>query len=185
MDEEPAGHDPLGDAALVRACNEGNAAERTRSFGILYERHRGYVLSVALRVTSDPGFAEDVLQDTFEHLLRLFPPKGPGVRAEAKLTTLLFTMAKNRAISVRRKVERCVTSEIDPDDLAAPDRAETDSVDVARFLRMLPPAQRIVVGLHYVEDRPLGEIAQLLHIPVGTVKSRMHTAVHRLQASCS
>ena len=62
MDEEPAGHDPLSDAALVRVCNEGNAPERNRSFGILYERHRDYVMSVALRFTSDPDLAEDVLQ---------------------------------------------------------------------------------------------------------------------------
>lgn len=185
MDEEPAGHAPLSDAALVRACNEGNAAERNRSFGILYERHRNYVMSVASRVTSDPDLAEDVVQDTFEHLLRLFPPFGQGVRAQAKLTTLLFTMAKNQAISVRRKQGRCVASEVDPDDLAAPDCADTDALDVARFLRMLPPAQQIVVRLRYVEDRRLGDIADTLHIPVGTVKSRIHTAVHRLQDSCS
>ena len=94
-------------------------------------------------------------------------------------------MAKNQAISVRRKQGRCVASEVDPDDLAAPDCSETDTLDVARFMRMLPPAQQIVVRMRYVEDRRLGDIADTLHIPVGTVKSRIHTAVHRLQASCS
>ena len=184
MDGEPADHGP-SDEALVRACNEGNAAERTRSFTALYERHRDDVLSVALPIAPDPDLAEDVVQDTFEHLLRLFPPAGRGVSARAQITTLLFTMAKNQAISVRRKQKRCVTSDIDPDDLAAPDCVDTDALDVARFLTMLPPAQRIVVRLRYVEDRSLGEIAATLHIPVGTVKSRIHTAVHRLQVLCS
>ena len=185
MNEEPADHEQPSDAALVRACNEGNAAERVRSFSVLYERHRDDVLSVALPIVPDPNLAEDVVQDTFEHLLRLFPPAGRGVRAQAELTTLLYTMAKNQAISVRRKQQRCVVSEVDPDDLPAPYRIDTAALDVARLLTMLPPAQRIVVRLRYVEDRPLGEIAAALHIPLGTVKSRIHNAVHRLQTLCS
>lgn len=151
----------------------------------LYRRHRRYVLSVALPITSDPDLAQDVVQDTFEHLLRRFPPDGPGVYARAKLTTLLFTMAKNQAISARRKQERCVASDVDLDDIAAPNGVDTAAVEVARFLAMLPPKQRTVLRLRYVEGLSLRDIAATLHISVGTVKSRVHTAVHQLQAYCS
>ena len=177
-------HEPPSDEALVRVCNEGNADERARSFCALYEGHRDRVLSDALSIVQDPALTEDVVQDTFEHLLRLFPPTGRGVRAEAKITTLLTRMARNQAISVLRKQKRCVASDVDPDDLPAPDHDTDACLDVARFLSMLPPGQRIVIRLRYVEDRSLQEIAAKLHIPVGTVKSRIHTAIHALRALC-
>ena len=64
------------------------------------------MLRVALRFAPDIDTALDVLQDTFVQLLRRFPPTGDGITLTAKLTTLLYPIAKNSAISAARRAGR-------------------------------------------------------------------------------
>ena len=78
---------------------------------MLYVRHKDFVLRVALRFAPDFETALDVLQDTFMQLLRRFPPTGEGITLSAKLTTLLYPIAKHTAISAARKAGRFPVSE--------------------------------------------------------------------------
>ncbi len=172
--------DPRSDAALIAICNGGGPAA-AGAFDALYRRHKDYVLRVALRFVPDTDTALDVLQETFLYLLRQFPPVGEGLTLRAKLTTLLYPVAKNNAISALRRAGRFPQAEQAPDDLAAPPAA--DDGDLRRVLDGLPPGQREVLLLRFVDDLPLGDIAEVLDIPLGTVKSRLHLGIRSLRAS--
>lgn len=174
--------DPRTDSALIAACNGGGPAAAV-AFDALYRRHKDYVLRVALRFVPDTDTALDVLQETFLYLLRQFPPVGEGLTLRAKLTTLLYPVAKNTAITALRRSRRFPQGEQAPDDLAAPSVA--DEGDLRRVLDHLPPGQREVVLLRFVDDLPLGDIAEMLGIPLGTVKSRLHLGIRSLRDSCA
>ena len=174
--------DPRSDEALVAACNDGDAREAAAAFEALYRRHKDYVLRVALRFVPDTDTALDVLQDTFAYLLRRFPPTGDGIELTAKLTTFLYPIAKNTAITALRRAGRFPPSEdVGPDDLPGP--VDVDTGDIRRVLASLPGAQREVLQLRFVDDLSLQEIADALEIPLGTVKSRLHLAIARLRSS--
>ena len=173
---------PRSDEALVRTCNEGHPRAAAAAFEALYLRHKDFVLRVALRFAPDFDTALDVLQDTFVQLLRRFPPTGGGIALTAKLTTLLYPIARNTAISASRKAMRFPGADDTPvDELAGEPARENGDLD--RLLSSLPPGQREVLTLRFVDGLSLAEIATALGIPEGTVKSRLHTAIARLRAS--
>ena len=177
--------DPRSDEALVQTCNEGDAAQAAQAFEALYLRHKDYVLRIALRFVPDTDTALDVLQETFAYLLRHFPPTGEGLVLTAKLTSLLYPVAKNTAITALRKAGRFPSGDQEPDDLPAGERAEPagDTGDIRKALADLPSGQREVLQLRFVDDLSLQEIADVLDIPLGTVKSRLHLGIARLRSS--
>ena len=174
--------DPRSDNALIAACNDGNAREAARAFEVLYQRHKDYVLRVALRFVPDTDTALDVLQETFLYLLRRFPPAGPGIDLTAKLTTLLYPVAKNTALTALRRGNRFPAADIEPDELGA-DQEWAATGDAAAVIEALPARQREVLLLRFVDGMSLDEIAQALDIPLGTVKSRLHVGINRLRSS--
>ena len=177
--------DPRSDEALVQTCNEGDAAQAAQAFEALYLRHKDYVLRIALRFVPDTDTALDVLQETFAYLLRHFPPTGEGLVLTAKLTSLLYPVAKNTAITALRKAGRFPSGDQEPDDLPTGERAEPagDTGDIRKALADLPSGQREVLQLRFVDDLSLQEIADVLDIPLGTVKSRLHLGIARLRSS--
>lgn len=165
----------------MRSCNRGGPGAAT-AFEALYRRHGDYVLRVALRFAPDLETALDVLQETFLQLLRKFPPNGDGIELTARLTTLLYPIARNAAIDARRRAARLpVDADVTPDDL--PGAPEPDTDDLGRLLAGLPHHQREALTLRFVDGLTLDEIAQGLEVPLGTVKSRLHLGVARLRAS--
>lgn len=169
------------DVELVERCNSGDAATARHAFALLYERHKGFVLKVANGIVHDHALALDALQETFTYLLRQFPPTGDGLELRAKLTTYLYPIARNAAISQLRKAKRLPEGDLNPDDLpAAP---ATDDADVRSVLQELPADRREVVLLRFVHDFSLADIADALDLPLGTVKSRLHGAIQQLRNS--
>jgi RNA polymerase sigma-70 factor, ECF subfamily len=172
--------DKLDDAELIAICNDGDATEATQAFNTLYVRHKDYVVRVASRYVRSRELALDVLQETFLYLLGRFPPGGPGFELTAKMTTFLYPVAKNFAITQQRKAARFEASQ-DPDELAA--LAPPPSDDLGRLLDGLPDERREVLLLRFVDGLSLAEIAEVLGIPLGTVKSRLHLAIRSLKKS--
>lgn len=168
------------DAVLVDICNHGDSRAAELAFETLYKRHKDFVLRVALRFAPDNDSALDALQETFTYLLRRFPPEGPGLTLTANLTSLLYPVAKNSALTLRRKVER-FPHDADPDELPAAHAAEPSNVPA--LLRDLPDERREVLMLRFVDDLSLQDIADALDIPLGTVKSRLHLAIKTLRES--
>ena len=173
--------DRQSDEELVRLCNVGSADEAEAAFASLYRRHRDFVLRVALRHVPDNDSALDVVQETFSYLLRKFPPGGAGLTLTARLTTLLYPVAKNNAISLQRKAARSGNADRDPDELPSAADRSNDDRDVLSLLAGLSAERRELVTLRFVDDMSLQDIATALDLPLGTVKSRLHAAISDLR----
>ena len=177
-----SGMDHYSDADLVDLCNTGDRSDAIEAFEGLYARHKDYVLRVAFRYVGDTDLALDVLQDTFSYILKKLPPPGPGLSLDARLRTLLYVVAKNSAISILRKAKKAgFSGEIDPDELPA--QEYRDSSDLADLLRGLAPSQQEIITLRFIDDHPLKDIGEILDIPLGTVKSRLHKAIEAMRKS--
>lgn len=180
------GRERQSDNELVDACNHGGGREAEAAFAALYRRHRDFVLRVALRFVAERELAHDALQETFTYLLRQFPPAGRGLTLTARLTTYLYPIAKNFALTSARASRRYAHAD---DELieALPAAEEHTSAanapgdEMDRALAGLSLERREVLTLRFVDDLSLEEIANVLDIPLGTVKSRLHLAIKALR----
>jgi len=148
--------------------------------GELFDRHGRRLYRLALRLTSEPAVAEDLVQDAFLRAARA-PSRLPleAARAEAWLVRVLINLVRDRfrrQRTRRRASERLQRSERDPLDLES---AVGARADVTAALRRLPTRRRAVLVLHELEELNSAEIARLLGISRITV--RWHLSVGRAQ----
>jgi RNA polymerase sigma-70 factor (ECF subfamily) len=159
---------------LIDALSAGDVA----AFDALYFRYRDCVARLAMRFTGNHADAMDVLQETFAYLYRKFP----GFVLTVSMTTFLYPAVRNLALETRRKRRRFTGEAEALVEMSAPVVDRTDSrAELAAVITSLPPLQREVVLLRYVDDLTIDEIAAALDIPAGTVKSRLHHAIRSLQ----
>ena len=149
----------------------------------LYRRYRAPLLSFVLRLTAgDRQQAEDVVQET---MLRAWRQGGQLDQAERSLMPWLATVARRIVIDEqRRKNARPLeTGEEMLTKASVPDWTEDllRSVVVADALLALSPAHREVLNETILRDRSVNEAAEVLGIPVGTVKSRVYYAIRALR----
>ena len=164
------------DEELVRRYLAGDE----RAFSILVERHQTRVFNIALRVLGDPDDARDAAQDAFLSMLR----KLSQFRGDSAFTTWLHRVTVNSCYDILRKrrrqpMLRLVGDEDDPIPETGPpvaDHADATvaSIDVARALQLIPEEYRVTLVLADIQDIPYEEIARVLDVPMGTVKSRVH-----------
>jgi len=172
--------DPSDEDLILRA-REGDED----AFFALYERHKGGVFRFARRMLADEDAAADVVQDCFEYFFR----KIPTWRFEAKPSTLLFRAARNRCLNALEKRRRRGETlgeegeEAEDDALDPASLAETADLSrrVARALATLDPGRREVVALKVMKGLSYDRIGEILGIPAGTVKSRLHKALEELR----
>jgi RNA polymerase sigma-70 factor (ECF subfamily) len=143
----------------------------------LYRREYPRLVALAHGLSGSRSAAEELVQDAFLAAHRRWDHVGGYTEPSAWLHRVVV----NRSVSgVRRRVAeaRALTrlrgQRALPDALPEPDEA------VWRAVRALPPRQRQVVALHYVDDRPVAEIARILDCAEGTVKAHLHQARHAL-----
>lgn len=164
------------DADLVRLFGDGDE----RAFDELLVRYERKVYAIAYRMCGDPDDARDVTQDVFlsaYKALRTF-------RYEAQLGTWFHRVAVNAALDRLRKRKRRAESPLElvrerADAGPAPDeRAEATerAAAVQAALNKLSDDHRAVLVLHDIQDLDYAGVAEALHIPIGTVKSRIHRA---------
>ncbi len=147
--------------------------------GALYDRHRRLVYRTALVITNDAEAAADLLQDVFLRLYRF----AANIDPLRPLEPWLYRMTANLAYDWVKRRSRWPRPLEDLIDLIA-GAARNNPSDVVekndewqrvqRAVSALPLNQRIVVVLYYLNDLSLQEISDILTIPVGTVKSRLH-----------
>jgi RNA polymerase sigma-70 factor (ECF subfamily) len=160
------------DGELVRRFLAGDAGAATE----LIARHERRVYAVCLRVLGNPDDAADAAQDALLAMIR----KLDGFRGEAAFTTWLYRVAMNVCYDHLRRAKRRPVLRRD-DDAPAPEPALDDHADavagahdVAAALEQVPEDFRVAIVLADVHDLPYDEIAKVLDLPVGTVKSRVH-----------
>jgi RNA polymerase sigma-70 factor, ECF subfamily len=164
----PIEHDD--DAALAREAARGDR----RSLEILLDRHADRVHAVCRRIVAHP---EDALDATQEAMIAI--ARGIGrFDGRSAFTTWLYRVATNAALDeLRRRNRRPLPMDTVDSDVAAPespiDTVVSDRVDVDAALATLPVEFRAAVVLRDLCDLDYAEIARVLDIPPGTVRSRI------------
>lgn len=148
--------------------------------------HMDALYNFALRLTTDPNDAEDLVQDTIVKAYRFFSSYEKGTNAKA----WMFRILKNSFINNYRKTSK-KPSQVDYDEVSSyyesirAERTETSDLESLMFREMmdddlstaltrLPEDFRTVVLLCDVEGYTYEEIANMLDVPIGTIRSRLH-----------
>ena len=149
------------------------------ALGQFYDRYQRMVYRTALAITGDAEAAADLLQDVFLRLFRF----AYHIDAKRPLEPWLYRMTTNLAYTWVKRSRRWLHPLEDLVDRISftgkpslQDVVERkDELEmVQRAISSLPLAQRVVVVLYYLNDLSLSEISEILEVPVGTVKSRLH-----------
>lgn len=171
----------MTEEALVRRMKEGDKT----SFDLLYEKYKNMALHTAYLIIGDRSYSEDVVQDTFVKIWLHCGELKNDSGFKAWMMQILVRTAyktgkkKNRELPDEEIVQKAdtVISPSAVEQVIAQEEAET----IAGAVRALPVKQRTVVVLYYYQEYQISEIAKILGVLEGTVKSRLHTARGQLR----
>jgi len=183
----------LTDQEVVALARDGREA----AYRELIRRYERPVFSLVLRMVRDRQLAEDLSQETFIKALNAIG----SYRPEYKFSSWIFKIANNAAIDHLRRRELDTLSldgaphaatpeEIEATALQVGDKGETPLEElearelgsaIERAIAQLRPEYRACILLRHVEGLAYEEIAQLLDLPLGTVKTYIHRARHELR----
>ncbi len=145
------------------------------AFSTLVRRHRDRLWAVAIRTLGDQEEAADALQESLISAFR----GAASYRGDSAVTTWLHRIVVNACLDrIRRRQARPAVPLTDREIQAPHDEhaATVTRLDIRTALARLPEAQRVALVLVDLEDLPVAEVAELLGVPVGTVKSRCSRA---------
>ena len=162
----------LDEWELWKKISAGNA----QAFDAWYRETAPRLRLFLRHLLASPQAAEDVMQDTYTHIWRR--PQGFDSN-RGTLRAWLYGIARRQAAEWWRRQKP--TAPLEYED-AAPSRAESSSV-MADLLRHLPIEQRSLLWLREVEGQSYAELAMILDIPIGTVRSRLFAAREALRAA--
>ena len=160
------------------------------AFEVLYDRHGGAAYSLAYRIVGDRIAAEDVTQEAF---LSIWRSNARFDRARGSVRSWVLSVVRNRAIdALRRGGAQAPKLDHDDDSLLearpAEERTEDEAIrrETSRELRgalgRLPEDQSQVIQLAYFGGFSHSEIAEMLGMPLGTVKGRMRLGLEKIRA---
>ncbi len=160
---------------LVRKALAGDE----RAFRKLLERHYTLIYSVVRGVAGQRAETEDIVQEVF---IKIYRALG-DFRGESRLSTWIYRIARNEALNAmdRRKpqvipIEDCADL---PDTGESPEasyRRRMSRERLERFMERLDEKERVAIELRYVGEKSYEEIADIMGIPLGTVKTHIHRA---------
>ncbi len=180
----------LDDAAILRLI----AHQDSEALGILYDRYGRLIYSIALHTIGNSETAEEIVQDVFT---RVWEKAKTYDADQAKVSTWLVTITRNRSIDELRKIKiRPEQHSVDLSDALnltdhhdpSPE-AEVETRWQQRSVReaiaTLSADQQQVLALAYYKGLSHSEIAAVLHKPVGTVKTHLRLAIQKLRQALS
>jgi RNA polymerase sigma-70 factor (ECF subfamily) len=166
---------------LIAECLQGNTA----AFGVLVTRYQGRLFNTVYRLVGNSEDAQDVVQEAFLNAYQSLD----SFKGDSLFFTWLYRIAVNTAISYRRKVRATARIDgrnggpgiepLDPSELNQPGFAleqEEQGHRVHRALARLSPEHRAVLVMKDMEGQKYEAMAEVLQVPVGTVRSRLHRA---------
>jgi RNA polymerase sigma-70 factor (ECF subfamily) len=179
--------------ALERLADEDlmTLVERKRAdaFEVLYDRHGGAAYSLAHRIVGERGVAEDVTQEAF---LSLWRSRTRYDAARGSVRSWMLGIVRNRAIDALRRTAG-PAPKLDLDDEALLDSRASEELTEAEAIKRetssrlrgvlseLPREQSEVIGLAYFGGFTHAEIAEMLGMPLGTVKGRMRLGLEKIR----
>jgi len=163
--------------------------KQAAAFEVLYDRHGGAAYSLAYRIVGDRLAAEDVTQEAF---LSIWRSNARFDRARGSVRSWVLSVVRNRAIDALRRGAGNAPK-LDHDDESvieaepAEERTETEALrretsrELQGALRELPDDQSQVIRLAYFGGFSHSEIAEMLGMPLGTVKGRMRLGLEKIR----
>jgi len=171
----------LADEAIIQLVQAGRERE---ALDRLVPASRRRVFALAYGILRDRAAAEDLAQEVFVKLWQALP----RYDGRAKLSTWIYAITRNAAVSALRARRRAVSMS-DPAVLAevegiaaAPGAAPADA-ELGRRIEALPEKQRQAITLYYLDERPVDEVAEMMGLPPNTVKTHLHRARANLAAA--
>ncbi len=162
------------EAVWIRLARNGDQD----AFRLLVDRYADMAFETALRIVRSHEEAEEAAQEAFVKAWKALP----RFREEARFSTWLYRIvtrsALDRARTMKTRGER--EMRLEPTHLESLPSAEdegkrlTDLMVLERILEELSPESRAVVTLYYLRDLPVNEVAEILEMPKGTVKTHLH-----------
>jgi len=156
------------------------------ALGVLFERYREQVYRTAYAITHDTAAADDILQDVF---LKVYA-YAQRIDDQVMLMPWLYRVTVNLSYTwVTRHRKRWASLEEVVERLISPLRSSTEQVaernetqaQLQKAIDALPMSQQAVIILHYLNDLDVAQIAEVLDLPIGTVKSRLYYARESLR----
>lgn len=172
---------------LSETIRRAQAGDQAAIAELVAEQQR-YVYSIAMSITKNPADAADLTQDALIRFIRAIG----SYRGETKLSTWLYRLVVNLGIDRMRRrgvppirldddnVNLDVPSDDPVDDLPATVERAEQAQAVRAALAQLPDAQRLALTLHYFEDLRYEDIAEVMGIPLNTVKSHIRRGKEKL-----
>jgi RNA polymerase sigma-70 factor, ECF subfamily len=173
----------LADEDLISLVESGDPA----AFGVLYDRHGRAAYSLAYRMMGERQAAEDVVQDVF---LKVWRASGSYRAERGSVRTWVLSIVHNRGIDLlrssasRRRTQDQVeasTPTSQPSEAFAETWRNSQREQVREALRTLPPEQLKILELAYFSGYTQVEMADLLDLPLGTVKGRMRLGLKKIK----
>jgi RNA polymerase sigma-70 factor (ECF subfamily) len=172
----------LDDSELIAQSVRGDSA----AFGELVRRYQDRLYNTVYRLLGNAEDAQDVVQDCFLSAYQSLP----HFKGDSRFFTWLYRIAVNAAISLKRKRRTVLRADIrgthsssvepfDDSEASQPSLALERAEDGERLqaaLSQLTPEHRTVLVLKDIEGQKYEEIAEILQVPIGTVRSRLHRA---------
>jgi len=149
------------------------AAEASTAFETLLATHQDKVFRLCYSMLGDRAQAEDAAQECF---LRIWKSMD-RYRGDSAIGTWIFSIARNVCLtSISKRRRSAPIEEAERSQPVMPDRQR----DILHLVSQLPDNYRQVVMLFYMEDRSYEEVACMLDLPLGTVKTHLHRARQQL-----
>jgi RNA polymerase sigma-70 factor, ECF subfamily len=163
------------------------------ALGTLITRYEKGLFSLLVRMTGDTHKADDLFQETFLHAMKASATFNRTLNFKPWITAIAVNLVRDDAR--KRKVRGEVTldgSRADNEDLRTPEpvslmenpsesaERRDEELQIHRALQNLTPLEREVTLLHFFNNMTLVETSEVLGVPLGTVKSRLHAALTRL-----
>jgi RNA polymerase sigma-70 factor (ECF subfamily) len=169
------------DEAIIQLVQAGRGREALDQLVPMYRRR---VFALAYSILRERAAAEDLAQEVFVKLWQALP----RYDGRAKLSTWIYAITRNAAVSALRSRRRSlsmsdagVLAEVEA--IAAGPVAEPGDAGLRRQVESLPEKQRQAVTLYYLDERPVEEVAEMMGMPVNTVKTHLHRARSGLAAA--
>jgi RNA polymerase sigma-70 factor, ECF subfamily len=150
------------------------ANRRDEALAGILRAYRRKVFGLAYSFVRNREAAEDVAQEVFIKVWRALP----DFDGRASLSTWIYTITRNTSLSALRdgRLGNTAPLEADVEDESASAEDSAESAALLRLVDSLPDRQRQVVMLFYLQERSHEEVAAMLAMPVGTVKTLLHRA---------
>ena len=165
------------DAELVRQAKKGS----TDAFAELVRRHEQMVFNLSFRFARDGSLAEDMAQEAFLKAFRLLK----GFRGDCSFSTWMYRVTTSVCLTELNRRKRRGEVQLQAHHAGSYENSRIEAGDMAEIVRRcvmrLPERYATIITLYYLEEMPYEEIAAIVEIPMGTLKTWMFRARKELR----